>query len=137
MSRFLRLLMPVLGLSLVEIAASTASAQTKSESVAALSPRVRFEGDVAVQTKAGASRMMRVVLRDWTIRGAQRIERFPEQGFAVVQLHSGNLTTTINGKQEKRSGGDFWTIPAGATMSVQVTSESAVLQTMVIQAGGR
>jgi quercetin dioxygenase-like cupin family protein len=114
-----------------------ATAQTKSESESTVSPRVRFEGDVTVQTRAGAPRAIRVILRDWTIRGTQRIERFPEQGFAVVQLHSGNVTTTINGRQEKRRGGDFWTIPAGASMSLQVTSESAVLQTMVIQAVGR
>jgi hypothetical protein len=137
MLRFLRSFFPIPTLVMVGIAASTATAQTKSESQSALSPRVRFEGDVTVQTKAGAPRVMRVVLRDWAIRGTQKIERFPEQGFVVVQLHSGNLTTTINGKDEKRRGGDFWTVPAGTSMSLQVTSESAVLQTIVIQTGGR
>ena len=136
MSRFLRLFLPIPSL-LLGMAASIATAQTKSESESAVSPRVRFEGNVTMQTRAGAPRAIRVILRDWTIRGTQRIERFPEQGFAVVQLHSGNVTTTINGRQEKRRGGDFWTIPAGASMSLQVTSESAVLQTMVIQAVGR
>jgi hypothetical protein len=39
----------------------------------------------------------------------------------------------INGKEEQRKGGDFWTVPAGGTMSVQVKSESAVLQTLAIK----
>jgi hypothetical protein len=137
MFRFLHLFLPIPSLLLAGLTASTAAAQTKSESESALSPRVRFEGDVTVQTKGGAPKAMRVVLRDWAIGGTRKIERFPEQGFMVVQLHSGNLTTTINGKQDKRSGGDFWTVPAGASMSLQVTSESAVLQTMVIQSTGR
>src|SRR5690349_9131870 len=135
MSRFHRLFLPVPSL-LLGMTAYMATAQTKSESESAISPRVRFEGDVTMQTRAGAPRAMRVILRDWTIHGTQRIERFPEQGFAVVQLHSGNVTITIDGRQEKHRGGDFWTIPAGASMSLQVTSESAVLQTMAIQTGG-
>jgi quercetin dioxygenase-like cupin family protein len=98
-----------------------------------LEPVVRFEQDVVVATKAAAAKKAHVVVANWGIHGAGRIERFPEQGFMVVQLHSGAVTVTINGKADAHKGGDFWTVPAGATMSVQVTSESAVLQTMAIR----
>jgi quercetin dioxygenase-like cupin family protein len=109
-------------------------AQQPAESGPVLTPALRFEQDVVVATKAGAPpKKVHVVVSNWGIHGAGKIERLPERGFMVVQLHSGNVTVTINGKEEKRQGGDFWTVPVGATMSVQVTSESAVLQTMAIR----
>jgi len=43
------------------------------------------------------------------------------------------VNTVIDGKQEHRKGGDFWTVPAGTSMAVQVTSESALLQTLAIR----
>ena len=98
-----------------------------------LEPLVRFEQDVVVATKAAAAKKTHVVVANWGLHGSGKLDRFPEQGFMVVQLHSGNVTVTINGKAETHKGGDFWTVPAGATMSVQVTSESAVLQTMAIR----
>jgi len=109
------------------------AAQQPPEPGPVLAPAVRFEQDVVVAQKAGASKKAHVVITDWAIHGAGKVERFPERGFMVVQLHSGNVTVTINGKEEKRKGGDFWTVPAGAAMSVQVTSESAVLQALVIR----
>jgi hypothetical protein len=110
-----------------------ALAQNPAEKSSALVRENRFEGDVLVPMKAGAPKKMHVLLTNWGIHGTQKIERFPEQGFLVIQLHSGNVAVNINGKEEKHKGGDFWTVPAGASMSVQATSESAVMQTMVIK----
>ena len=98
-----------------------------------LAHTVRFEGEIVMRLKSGATKTVHAVLTDWGIHGTSKIERFPAQGFLVVQLHSGYVTVVINGREEKHRGGDFWNVPAGASMSLQVTSESAVLQTMAIK----
>jgi hypothetical protein len=98
-----------------------------------LSATLRFEGKAVIKPKAGRPQELSVALRSWGIHGQQHIEKFPEQGFVLVHLHSGKVITVINGKEEPRKGGDFWTIPAGATMSVQVKSESALLQTFALK----
>jgi hypothetical protein len=61
------------------------------------------------------------------------VEKFPEHDFLVVYLHSGKVATVIDGKQENHKGGEFWTVAAGVNMSVQVTSESALLQILAIK----
>ena len=108
-------------------------APAEQASVPALEPSVRFEQDLVVATRGAAAKKSHVLIANYSIHGAGRIERFPEQGFLVVQLHSGTVTVTINGKTEQHRGGDFWTVPAGAAMSLQVTSESALLQTLIIR----
>lgn len=99
-----------------------------------LTPIERFDGPTAWRTKAGVLQHVRVVIHNWGIHGRQRILTFPEQGMVIVELRGGEVTTVINGKKEKRKAGDFWTVPAGSSMSVEVTSESATLQTMAVRA---
>jgi quercetin dioxygenase-like cupin family protein len=117
----------------VTMAAQQPPAQRPPETAPVLEPSVRFEQDLVVATKATAAKKSHVLIANYAIHGAGKIERFPERGFMVVQLHSGAVTVTINGKAEQHKGGDFWTVPAGAAMSVQVTSESAFLQALVIR----
>lgn len=105
----------------------------KTEARGPLTPLERFDGHAAFHTKQGKSRELHVVVRKWEIHGRQHIEKFPEQGFMVVHLQSGRVITTIDGKEEKRSGGDFWTVAAGSTMGIQVTSESALLETAAVK----
>ena len=123
------------GLSLASAPAqhTPAPAQQKTETAAPLKPLERFEGQAAFRTKQGKPKELHIVIRNWEIHGRQRIDKFPEEGFMVVHLHSGKVTTVINGKEEKRSGDAFWTVPAGSSMSVQVTSESALLETMAVR----
>lgn len=110
------------------------NAQQPPESGPVLAPVILFEQDLVVPAKAGAApKKSHVVLANWGIHGSGKIQSFPERGFMIVQLHSGKVTATINGKAERHGGGDFWTVPAGATMSVEVTSESAVLQTLAMR----
>jgi hypothetical protein len=116
----------------VVLAAQQPPAQRPPESAPVLEPSVRFEQDLVVATKAAANKS-HVLIANYAIHGSGKIERFPERGFMVVQLHSGAVTVTINGKAEQHKGGDFWTVPAGAAMSVLVTSESAFLQALVIR----
>jgi len=81
---------------------------------------------------AGRPINARIAIRDWQIHGQQKIERFPETGTLIVQLQSGKVTTTIGGATAKREPGEHWTVPAGTPMSIQVTSESALLHIVSI-----
>jgi quercetin dioxygenase-like cupin family protein len=104
--------------------------QEKGEALVRLQPIDRFDSRTNIRTKKGGIRNLHVVIRNWELHGRQRIAKFPAQGFMVVQLHSGQVITTIDGKEQQHNGGDFWTVPAGSSMSLQVTSESALLQIM-------
>ena len=83
-------------------------------------------------TVGGRPISARIAIRDWQIHGQQKVERFPETGTLIVQLQSGRITTTIGGATAERQPGEHWTVPAGTPMSVQVTSESAVLHVVSI-----
>jgi quercetin dioxygenase-like cupin family protein len=94
-----------------------------------LTERDRFEGSTTLRTKGGATAQVHAKIHQWSIPGRQTAA-LPEHGFLVIQLRAGEATTTIDGKHEKRRAGDFWTVPANSKMSVQVTSETAVLEVM-------
>jgi len=93
----------------------------------------RFVGSVTMKNKAGKSVPMRVSVRTWGITGGREAIRLPEQGFVIVQLHSGKLTTIIDGKEKEREEGEFWIVAPGTQMSVEVKTEAAVLQAMTLQ----
>jgi hypothetical protein len=102
--------------------------------VAALrQPFERFDGTLLLRARDGTSKALRVVVRNWIIDNRRKIESFPESGFMIVELHSGELTTVIDGNRQERKGGEFWTVPAGATMSVETGNDSAVVQTISIR----
>ena len=85
-----------------------------------------------LMTVKGKPISARIAIRDWQIHGQQKVERFPETGTLIVQLQSGRITTAIGGATAERQPGEHWTVPAGTPMSVQVTSESAVLHVVSI-----
>jgi len=96
-------------------------------------PIERFSGPVTVRARDGSSRVAQVVIRNWIIDNRQRIARFPEQGFLLVQLTGGELVTIIDGQRRERKSGEFWTVPAGSTMSIETGNDSAALQTVAIR----
>jgi quercetin dioxygenase-like cupin family protein len=98
----------------------------------ALQPIERFNNRQMTLLKSGKPTSAHVTIRDWQIHGRQRIEKFPETGLLIIHLHSGRVTTSIRGREEKREPGDYWDVPAGTSMGVQVTSESASLHVMAI-----
>jgi hypothetical protein len=103
------------------------------EGVVPVSHVERFNGDTTLPLKGGQSRALHVIVEDWGIHGRQRIEKFPQEGFLLVHLLAGKVTTVINGKEQAHNGGEYWIVPVGSSMSVQVTSESASLQTLSVR----
>jgi hypothetical protein len=107
--------------------------QEEGRATERLSRDDRFAGTVAMKNKAGKSVPLQVSLRTWGIAGGREAIRLPEQGFVVIQLHSGKLTTVIDGIAQERAEGEFWVVRQGTQMTVEVTSEAAVLQAMTLQ----
>lgn len=95
--------------------------------------RERFTGTLTLLTKQGQSRNLSVAVRHWAIRGGQKIDRFPEEGFKVVQLLAGSVTTIMDGRRMDRREGEFWTVPAGVPMAVETRDDTAVLHVMTVR----
>jgi glyoxylate utilization-related uncharacterized protein len=136
MKRILAWVCP-LALSAALQAQQTPPSKTESPAPNALQSLERFNNREMTMSflrsgKQTAPAAAHITIRDWQIHGKQKTEKFPESGFLVVELLSGKVTTIINGKEEKHNPGEFWTVPAGASMSVQVTTESAAFHVLAI-----
>lgn len=93
-----------------------------------LRPQQRFQLTATVLDKAGKTKTVHATERHWEILGNQNIAHFPEQGFLLVELTGGRVTTVIAGKEQKRQHGEFWTVPAGTAMTVIAVGEDASLE---------
>jgi hypothetical protein len=99
----------------------------------------RFDGRVIVRgsqqrpSTAGPSEIQ-IALRNWIIPNGQRIERFPEPGFLLVQVRSGeDLVTVIDGQRQLRQVDEFFVVPAGSSMSVETGNDTVIIQTLAIR----
>lgn len=98
-----------------------------------LAPIERFDGPVTFRARDGQPRTVRVVVRNWTIPNRQQIARFPEEGFLIVQLRGGQLTTVIAGQRQERKEDEYWTVPAGVPMSIETGNDTATIQTTAVR----
>jgi len=106
-----------------------------------LQPIDRFEGRTSVKNErllAAGQAEMQMTLRNWTIPNRQRIEPFPESGFVIVQVRSGeDFFTVIDGQRQKRAVDEFFTVPSGSSFSIETGNDTVVLQTLAIKAPAR
>lgn len=104
-----------------------------------LQPVDRFDGRASVSNArlmAAGQAEIRMTLRNWTIPNRQRIVQFPETGFLIVQVRSGeDFFTVIDGQRQKRTVDEFFTVPSGSTLSIETGNDSVVLQTLAIKPG--
>jgi|GEM_PF-6126958 len=102
-----------------------------------LQPIERFDGHAALKNPkllAAGQGQIQMTLRNWSIPNRQRIDRFPEQGFLIVQVRSGeDMYTVIDGQRQKRAIDEFFTVPSGSTLSIETGNDTVVLQTMAIK----
>ncbi len=96
-----------------------------------LTRRDRLEAATTVMNKEGKPLPVNGTLRHWIIPGKRTVE-ISEPGFLLVELRGGKVNTVIEGKEEKRVPGDFWTVPANGKMTIQVTGESAGLDVLSV-----
>jgi hypothetical protein len=110
---------------------------TKFDEPMPLQPIERFDGRTALKNLrllAAGQAEIQMTLRNWTIPNRQRIERFPEQGFLIVQVRSGeDVYTVIDGQRQKRTVEEFFTVPSGSNLSIETGNDTVVLQTMAIK----
>jgi hypothetical protein len=57
--------------------------------------------------------------------------RVPVEGFALMELRSGTLEVTINGKSTRQETGSSWFVPQGARLALRNLSEVAVIRATV------
>jgi len=111
---------------------------SKFDEAMPLKPIERFEGRASLKNArllAAGQAEMQMTLRNWTIPNRQRIERFPESGFLIVQVRSGeDVFTVIDGQRQKRATDEFFTVPSGAAFSIETGNDTVVLQTLAIKA---
>ncbi len=116
------------------------SEASKFDEPVKLSPIERFDGRAALRNerlKAAGQGEIQMTLRNWDIPNRQRIERFPEQGFLVVQVRAGeDLVTVIDGQRQQRKVDEFFTVPNGSTMSIETGNDTAIIQTLAIRPPG-
>jgi hypothetical protein len=111
---------------------------SKFDEAMPLQPIERFEGRASLKNArllAAGQAEMQMTLRNWTIPNRQRIERFPESGFLIVQVRSGeDVFTVIDGQRQKRATDEFFTVPSGSAFSIETGNDTVVLQTLAIKA---
>jgi len=112
---------------------------SKFDETMPLQPVDRFEGRTSLRNDrllAAGQAEIQTTLRNWTIPNRQRIERFPEEGFLIVQVRSGeDMFTVIDGQRQKRTVEEYFTVPSGSAMSIETGNDSVVLQTLAIKSG--
>ena len=114
---------------------------SKFDEAMPLQPIDRFDGRASVKNErllAAGQAEMQMTLRNWTIPNRQRIDRFPETGFLIVQVRSGeDFFTVIDGQRQKRAVDEFFTVPSDSIFSIETGNDTVVLQTLAIKAPGR
>ncbi len=97
--------------------------------------RVRYFPVFSGESRLRSGETVQLDIRKWSIGGGLQLDALPMEadGVMIVQLRSGELTTTINGQRQQRRENDYWTVPSGARMGVATEDDTAVLETTVVR----
>ncbi len=121
---------------------SRAAAQQKPQaqaSNAAEAPEItmRFSEVVQATNAKGSAVPLKVEIKEWNVTRSDRAAEISDQGFYIVHLLSGQVTTEIAGKTAARNTGDFWSVEKGQhmTISMKRPQEQARLQTIAVSPG--
>jgi hypothetical protein len=90
-----------------------------------------FRGLLSFESASG-TKQRRVVIQDWQIGNEETVE-IPHEGFLLVHLRAGALTTDIEGEVQKRREDSFWSVPADRRLIVRTERDSAMLQTLELK----
>ena len=121
---------------------SRATAQQKPQAQAgnaAEAPEIatRFSEVVRARNTKGSAVPLKVEIKEWNVTRSDRAAEISDQGFYIVHLLSGQVTTEIAGKSTARNPGDFWVVEKGQRMAISIKRphESAGLQTIAVSPG--
>jgi len=117
--------------------ANEGEAREQFDETLPLQPIERFDGRAALKNPkllSAGQGQIQMTLRNWSIPNRQRIDKFPEQGFLIVQVRSGeDMYTVIDGQRQKRAIDEFFTVSSGSTLSIETGNDTVVLQTLAIK----
>jgi hypothetical protein len=116
-----------------------AKPQPKVTSSGGETPEVatRFSDMVRARNAKGAAVPLKVEVKNWAVSRSARPFEMADQGFYIVHLTFGRITTEIAGKTTARNPGDFWVVEKGQRMAISMKRphESAGLQTIAVNPG--
>jgi hypothetical protein len=111
-------------------------AQTPAQQPAAqgdvLTVRNQFDTVLSYRTAAGQTRRIRVARRQWSLTGGATLPRSPEPGLLVVQLTGGDATVTTGRERRTPRSDEFWTVPPGTPLRIEVGKEQATLEVLAV-----
>lgn len=71
------------------------------------------------------------------VMGQASAEKVPIPTTVIMELRGGTVTTTIDGQQQERRPGDFWTVEKGRVLSIANPGEVAVIRAIYIFERGK
>jgi hypothetical protein len=117
---------------LIAFAIGLALAQ-QVESPTATESRLRFEQALSIRTPDNPAQPVKVVLRDWVIRNRQRVS-VTTTGMLVIQMLAGDtMTMAVNGQSTTRRDNEYFTVPAGAALTIETGNDTVVLTVLEVQ----
>ena len=75
---------------------------------------------------------LRVNVHTWSVDGTLGRQTIYLADFTLFQMRAGKVKAVIDGKEEIKSADNFWTMPAGSTLTFEVKGETALLDAMSI-----
>jgi hypothetical protein len=97
-----------------------------------LTVRNQFDVVLSYRTAAGQTRRVRVARRQWSLTGQSTLPRSPEPGLLVVQLTGGDVKITIGKERRAPRGDEFWTVPPGTPLRIDVGQDQATLEVLAV-----
>jgi hypothetical protein len=97
-------------------------------------PLERFSGSVGLKTARGPLRR-NVRILEWIVDGRTKVEALPlpVRGLAIILLRSGEMTTVIRGRRERRIEGANFAVPPGVPIGIETSNDAAGFDLIVIE----
>lgn len=112
-----------------------APAEAKADSAdAAKTFRVRegFHAPLTLKTKQGKPVSLNVAVHKWSIDGTLGPQSVHVEDFTLFQMRSGKIQIQADGKDVVKTADDYWTMPAGSTLTFKVKGETALLEAVTV-----
>jgi hypothetical protein len=93
-----------------------------------------FQEALSLKTKTGKAVALKVTVRTWSIDGILGRQTIRTSDFTLFHLRGGKIKALIAGKEEMKIADAYWTLPAGAVLTLQVKGETALLDAMTVSA---
>lgn len=91
-----------------------------------------FQSPLSLKTKAGKTVTLKVGMHTWSIDSALGRQTIRTADFTLFHLRGGKIKVLIDGKEEMKTPDSYWTLPSGATLTMQVKGETALLDAMTV-----